>query len=477
MEDIREFIKKLEETGNLARVRAEVDPSLEVTEINRQVMERGSKALLFENVKGSKIPILINAFGSWDMTKMAMENDPEQIGKDIISLLKTKPPKNLGEALDSIKKLRDLFSFPPKIVGSGKCKEVKIMEPNLNQIPILKCWPGDAGKFITFPLVITKDPETGERNVGTYRMQVLSENTTAMHWQTQKHGMLHLKKASERNTLLEVAVAIGSDPATMFSAIAPMPEGFDEFLLAGFIRKKGVELVKCETSDLYVPANAEIVLEGYIDPRERVTEGPFGDHTGFYSQPTEFPVFHVMCITMRRDPIYVTTAVGKPIWEDAFIGKAIERLFFPLIKMQVPEIVDMNFPPEGIFNNLVVVSIKKRYPGQARKVMASLWGLGQISLTKGIIVVDDWVNVHDMKEVIWTTFASMDPARDVMILDKMPTDTLDHASPLQDVGSKIGIDATSKWKEEGYNREWPSRIVPDEATKKMVEKRWKEYGL
>ncbi len=477
MDDLREFVKRLEQKGLLARIRTEVDPELEVTEINRKVLEGRSKALLFENPKGSEIPILINAFGSEEMVKIALENEPQKIGEEIVSLLKTKPPKSLGEALESIKKLKDLFSFPPKHVNSGKCKEVIIKNPDLTKIPILKCWPRDAGKFITFPLVVTKDPETGERNVGAYRMQVLDGKTTAMHWQTQKHGMLHLQKAKELGKKLEVSVVIGSDPATMFSAVAPMPEGFDEFLLAGFIRKKGVELVKCETNSLEVPANAEIVLEGWIDPDERVTEGPFGDHTGFYSQQAQFPVFHIECITMRKDPIYVTTVVGRPIWEDAFIGKAIERLFFPLIKMQVPEIVDMNFPPEGIFNNLAVVSIKKRYPGQARKVMLSLWGLGQIALTKAIIVVDDWVNVHDMKEVIWVTFTSMDPKRDVLIIDGVPTDTLDHASPVQDLGSKLGIDATTKWKEEGYAREWPERIEMDEGVKEFVKKKWKEYGI
>jgi 4-hydroxy-3-polyprenylbenzoate decarboxylase len=478
--DLGEFVADLEKEGELHRIKAEVSADLEISEIADRVVksEDSSKALLFEKVKGSKHPLIINTFGSQKRMRLALDDrDPRIIGEEVVALVKSEVPRGIVEKMRSLGKLREILSYPPKPVSRGECQEVE-EKPDIGKLPVIKCWPMDAGRYITFPLVFTHDPETGERNCGVYRMQVYDSTTCAMHWQIHKHGASHYHKAKKLGKKLEVAVVVGSDPATMFSGVAPTPEGLDEMLLSGFIRKKGVEMVGCKTIDVEVPGNSEFVLEGFVDPNERLrVEGPFGDHTGHYSLAEPFPVFHATHMTRKESPIYVTTIVGVPPQEDAFLGKAIERMFLPLIQLQVPEVVDINLPVEGGFNNLAVVAIRKRYPGQARKVMVNLWGLGQMMFTKVIIVLDDDVNVHDMSEVLWATLARMDPKRDMMFLDNFPTDTLDHASPLPNLGSHVGIDATAKMKEEGFDREWPPVIEMDEATKALVEKRWKEYGL
>jgi len=476
--DLRAFIQTLEERGLLKRVTAEVDPILEIAAITDRVSKRGGPALLFENVKGSKIPVLINAFGTEERMNLALGvSSISEIAETLSELLDLKPPESLWEKIKFLPRLKDLASVPPKRVSDGPCKEVILKEEaSLESLPILKCWPKDGGRYITFPLVFTKDPETGIRNVGTYRMQVFDGRTTAMHWHAHKGGASHFRKAKRLGKRMEVAVAIGCDPATTFAATLPLPEGVDELLVAGFLRKRPVELVKCETIDLEVPANAEIVLEGYVDPEELRLEGPFGDHTGFYSLPDPYPVFHLTCMTHRRDPIYQTIIVGRPPQEDCWIGGAIERLFLPLMRKQLPEVVDFHMPFEGVFHNLMIVAIDKQYPGHARKVMHAIWGLGQAMFTKVIVVVDRDTDVRDLSQVAWKVLNNIDPERDIEFV-LGPVETLDHASRLPLYGSKMGIDGTRKWKEEGFTREWPDEIVMDPEVVKLVEKRWKEYGL
>ena len=474
-EDLREFVERLEEENELARIKHEVSPILEMTEIADRVVKAGGKALLFENPKGYDIPVLMNAFGTERRMKMALEVERfEEIGERLLDILRFKP-ESLFDGLKGLSKVKELASFIPKKVKKGACKEVIMEKPNLLKFPILKCWPKDGGRFITLPIVITKDPETQELNVGMYRMQVFDEKTTGMHWQIHKHGALHYKKLKEiGKDKLEVAVAIGVDPAILYSATAPLPENFNEFTFAGFIRKERVKLVECETVDLLVPANAEIVLEGYVKVDELKPEGPFGDHTGYYTPVEPYPVFHVECITHRENPIYHATVVGKPPMEDAWLGKATERIFLPIIRFMHPEIVDINLPIEGCFHNLAIVSIKKRYPGHAKKVMFSLWGTGMLSLTKIVIVVDDDVNVHDMREVIWAVTTRFDPAKDVVIIPDCPIDSLDHATYRPNLGGKLGIDATKKWREEGYEREWPEVVEMDVDVKKRIDAIWDE---
>jgi len=476
--DLREFIKVLEERGLLKRITVEVDPILEITEINDRIVKRGGPALLFEKPKDSKFPCVVNLFGSFERMKLALEvKDLDDIGRRALEFLEPEIPTNIIEKLKMLPKLKRLSDFLPRYVKSGPCKEVIIKDnPSLDIFPILKTWPLDGGRFITLPMVFTKDPETGVRNCGMYRMQVYDERTTGMHWHMHKDGARHYRKAEAMGKRLEVAVAIGSDPATIYSATAPLPEGIDEMLFAGFLRQEPVELVKCETVDLEVPANAEIVLEGYCEPGERRIEGPFGDHTGYYSLQDEYPVFHITCITHRRDAIYPATIVGKPPMEDCFIAKATERIFLPLIRKQLPEIVDMNLPIEGVFHNIAIVSIDKRYPGHARKVMYALWGMGQMSFTKIIIVMDKDVNIQDLSEVLWRIGNNVDPKRDVVILEG-PLDVLEHASPLPAYGGKMGIDATKKWPSEGFLRPWPPDIKMSEEIVRLVTERWKEYGL
>ncbi len=476
--DLREFIDILEKKHLLARIKTEVSAELEITEILDRTVKSGGPALLFENVRGYKIPVFANAFGTMERMNLALGvSNLDEIGERIRKLLDFEAPSSLWEGIKLLPQLGELTSFAPKYVNSGPCKEVILKEGfSLDEFPVLKCWPKDGGRFITLPLVFTKNPGTGKQNVGMYRMQVYDGRTTGMHWHIHKHGARDYADAMKEGNI-EVAVAIGADPAVVYSATAPLPDNIDEMMFAGFLRKKNVELVKCETVDLYIPAHAEIILEGYVDAKERRTEGPFGDHTGYYSLADEFPVFHLTCITHRKNPIYHATIVGIPPMEDAYLGKATERIFLPLMKTQLPEIVDINLPVEAVFHNLCIVSIKKRYPGHARKVMFALWGMGQMMFAKTIIVLDDDVNVQDMKQVIWATTTRMDPASDVTIIDKTPTDTLDHASPLPNLGSKMGIDATRKGRSEGFNREWPDVLRMDDGVKVRIDRIWKELGL
>jgi len=478
--DLREFIGRLEKEGQLKRIPAEVDPVLEITEITDRVTRADGPALLFERPKGSRVPLLINMLGSERRINLALEVERlEEVAGRVRSFLDFQSPQGLLDKLKMLPKLAELGSFFPKTVKSGACKEViSKHEFSLLEFPILKCWPKDGGRYITWPLVITKNPETGKRNVGVYRMQVFDERTTAMHWQTQKHGAEHFRRARAHDARekIEVAVAIGADPATCLAGILPIPPDLDEMMFAGFLRREPVEMVACETCRLEVPANAEIVLEGYVDASELRTEGPFGDHTGFYSLEGEYPVFHVTCVTHRRDPIYLTTIVGPPPQEDFFMGHAIERIFLPVMKMQYPEIMDIAMPAEGIFHNLMIVSIRKSYPGHARKIMNAIWSLGQAMFTKVLVVVDHDVNVQNPREVVWKALCAIDPERDVQLV-LGPVDTLDHAARLQDFGSHMGIDATRKWPSEGFQRPWPDEIVMDAETKARVDALWGSLGL
>lgn len=478
--DLRAFLARLEREGELKRITAEVDPVLEITEITNRVTKAGGPALLFERPKGSSVPVVINLLASERRVNLALEvDDIDQVANRVRSFLDVQTPQGFLDKVKMLPKLAELGSFFPKTVKSGACKEVIRKEDfSLSSFPILKCWPQDGGRYITWPMVITKNPETGKRNVGCYRMQVFDERTTGMHWQTQKHGAEHFRSARSRHRTgrLEVAAAIGSDPATALAGILPVPPDLDEFMFSGFLRRDAVELVPCETVDLEVPANAEIVLEGYVDLSEMRTEGPFGDHTGFYSLEGEYPVFHVTCITHRKDPLYLTTIVGPPPQEDFFMGHAIERIFLPVMKMQYPEIVDVAMPAEGIFQNLMIVAIRKSYPGHARKIMNAIWSLGQAMFTKVIVVVDHDVDIQNPREVVWKTLCAIDPQRDIEFV-LGPVDTLEHASRLQDFGSKMGIDATRKWQSEGFARPWPDEIRMDAATKSRVDALWQSLGI
>ncbi len=475
--DLHEFIQLLESRSLLKRITAEVDPLLEISEITDRVTKSGGPALLFEKVKGSSVPLLINTFGTLERMCLALSVDSlDAIGDRIAQLLKPNVPSGILEKLHSLTKLKEFADAIPTVVRSGPCQEVVEKNPSLLSLPILQCWPKDGGRYITFPMVVTRNPETGARNVGCYRMQVFDAKTTAMHWQLHKDGTAHYRRYKALGKRMEVAVALGADPATMYAATAPLPEGVDEFILAGFLRRKPVELVKCQTVNLEVPAHAEIVLEGYVDPEEVRTEGPFGDHTGFYSLEDRFPVFHVTCITRRRNAVYPTIIVGKPIQEDDFLGKATERIFLPVIRMVVPEIVDIHLPFEGAFHNCAIVSIKKTYPGQAKKVMQAIWGLGQLMFSKIVMVVEESTDVQNLSEVAWKVLNSIDPKRDILFSEG-PIDELDVASCYAYYGTKIGIDATAKGPEEGMKRPWPDEIVMTSDIQKLVEKRWKEYGL
>ena len=513
--DLRDWIAALERAGELKRVRAEVDPILEITEITDRVSKRrtpspGGPALLFDNVKGHPgAQVLINQFGSERRMRLALGVESlDEIAARIHQFLDVKSPEGLLDKIKMLPMLADMGKFFPKTVGSGPCKEVIRKDGfSLLDFPVLKCWPKDAGRFITLPCVITRDPRTGKRNVGMYRMQVYDERAAGMHWQRQKVGAEHYRERmraaaagnageSSRSAAvdvmartgggaisggnppgkMEVAVAIGTDPALTFAAIVPAPPDVEEFLIAGFLRQKPVELVKCETVDLEVPATAEIVLEGYVNLDELRTEGPFGDHTGFYSLEDEYPVFHVTCVTHRKNPIYATTIVGKPPMEDAWMGKAVERIFLPLMRVTLPEIVDVNLPVEGVFHNLMIVSIRKSYPGHARKVMSGIWAMGQAMFTKCVIVVDEDCDVQDLREVVLRVSNNIDPERDIQFT-LGPVDSLDHAARLANFGSKMGIDATRKWPTEGFTRPWPDEIKMDEATKAAVDQKWKELGI
>jgi 4-hydroxy-3-polyprenylbenzoate decarboxylase len=482
--DLREFIADLEAAGELVRVRSEVDCELEITEITQRATRAGGPALLFERVRGFSTPVLTNAFGSMTRLTMALGvGRVEDLVAEIESALELPATAGGGsmsivDKLKMLPRLKELSEIGPKVVRDGPCQEVVLEgeRASLERLPIIKCWPEDGGRFITMPLVFTRHPEGGTRNMGMYRMQVYDARTTGMHWHRHKGGAGHYFAAERRGERLPVAVALGGDPLLTYAATAPLPDEVDELLLAGFVRKRGVELVRCRTVDLEVPATAEIVLEGYVDPGERRREGPFGDHTGYYSLPDDFPVFHLTAITHRKDPIYPTTVVGPPPQEDAFLGKATERLFLPLLRKQLPEIVDMNLPIESCFHNLVIVSIDKRYPGHARKVMHAFWGLGQLMFSKIILVVDKDVNVQDPREVLWKATNHIDPRRDIVFVDG-PVDELDHAAPLTCFGSKMGIDATHKWKSEGFEREWPEEMTMPSDVRERVDALWPELGI
>jgi len=479
-ENLSEYVEKLENVGELRRINTEVDPELEIAEVMRRMMySKKSPALLFENVRGYDVPILGNAFGSIKRLEIALEiKDFSEIGNRIVELTKMKIPSGVLNKLRMLPKLSEISEYGPKIVDNGPVQEIFETESaSFNKFPILKSFVKDAGKFITFGMTVTRHPDTGIRNLGVYRLQILSDKQAIMHWQIHKRGAQHFDISKESKNPIPVAIVIGSDPGTIFSSIAPVPEGMDKFLFAGISRRKGVKLVKCRTIDLEVPANAEIVFEGTVEPSKLELEGPFGDHTGYYTPPDYFPVFTLTGVMCKKKPIFLTTVVGKPVLEDAYFGKVIERAFLPLIQMFQPEVVDFSMPPSGWFQGLGIISIRKRYPGQAKKVMMGLWGLGQLSLTKIFIVVDHHVNVHNMEDVIWAVTTKSDPKRDTMIIENVPTDTLDPASPLLNYGSKMGIDATTKWKEEGFFREIQEEVVVDYETKTLVDKKWTRYGF
>src|SRR5690349_4783632 len=473
--DLREWIALLEREGELIRVPVEVDPELEITEINDRVVKRGGPALLFENVKGSDLALLINQFGTERRMAMAFDAPSlDAVAEKLSDVLEMQPPQGLVEKVRGLQKLKSIADSRPKTVRSGPCQEI-VLEGNdasLDLLPIQKCWPDDAAPFITLPAVITHDPRSGVRNVGMYRMQKLGPRATAMHWQIHKDGRADYLATDGK---IEVAVALGTDPVTTYSASAPLPKHIDELMLAGFLRGEPVELVRAKTVGIDVPANAEIILEGFIAKDELAEEGPFGDHTGYYTPPEPFPVFHLTAITMRRDAIYPSIVVGKPPQEDAWLGKATERIFLPAIRMTVPELVDYDLPVAGAFHNCCIVSIRKAFPGHAQKVMHAIWGLGMLSLTKCVVVVDEGVNVHDYEEVFFRVCANVDPKRDVM-LSEGPLDHLDHAPTKQFYGGKLGIDATHKGEAEG-TRAWPPEIAMSDAVRRRVDERWAEYGL
>lgn len=465
--DLQDFIRYLDEKGLLKKINAEVDSELEITEIADRVSKQYGPALLFEKVKGSPYPVLINAMGTFERMSMALGAERlDDIGSRI---------EEFFQSLMSPEKTAEML--PIRLASRGTCQEVIEEDPDLNTLPILKCWPGDAGRFITLPLVITKDPETNIQNMGMYRMQIFDKNTTGMHWHMHKDGREIYGKYKKTDGRMPVSVALGCDPAVTYSAAAPLPKAIDEMLFAGFLRKQPVPLVKSITSDLYVPAEAEFILEGYVDVNEDLRpEGPCANHTGYYSRVDCFPVFHVTCITHKKNAVYPTTIVGKPPMEDCYIGKANERIFLPLLKRQHPEIVDLSSPLEGVFNNCVIVSIQKSYPGHAKKIMEALWDMRQMMHTKMIIVVDDSVSPHEISTVAWKVFNNIDAKRDIVISEG-PLDALDHASSLSHYGHRLGIDATKKWPDEGHDRDWPDDIEMSPEIKKLVSRRWTEYGI
>ena len=536
-DDLRQWIAALDRAGELKRIRSEADPILEIAEITDRVSKSrdargnpGGPALLFQNLKGhAGSQLLINQFGSDARMKLALGvSSFDEVADRIRAFMDAKSPQGFLDKIKMLPLLAEAGKFFPRTVATGPCKEVIQRDDfSLLDFPILQCWPKDGGRFITLPCVVTRDPKSGKRNLGMYRMQVYDERTTGMHWQRQKtaaeHAREHMRaemaesssadhvgtgafaslpRAESRGPAragsaraavdimarssggsvlargerpsgkMEVAVAIGTDPAVTFCAIVPAPPDIEEYVIAGFLRGAPVDLVKCETVDLEVPASSEIVLEGHINLDELRSEGPFGDHTGFYSLEDLYPVFHVTCITHRKDPIYAATIVGKPPQEDAYMGKAVERIFLPLMKLTIPELVDINLPIEGIFHNLMIVSIKKSYPGQARKVMNAIWSLGQAMFTKCIVVVDEDVDVQDLADVTLKVFNHIDPERDIQFT-LGPVDSLDHASRLPDYGSKMGVDATRKWASEGFTRPWPEEIIMDAKTKALVDSKWK----
>ncbi len=480
---LADFVRRLEKANELVRISVPVSLELEITEIADRVMKgppEHNKALLFENVRGARMPVLINLFGSQRRMAWALGVDNlEELRHRLAKLIKPDLPQNWGEKFRlAAELLPTLRAVGPKRVHKAACQDVVVTHsPTLNDLPIPLCWPKDGGRYITLPQVISRDPRTGRRNVGMYRLQVYDEQTLGMHWQIHKGGAEHERAARDIGAeRIPVAVALGGDPAEIWSASAPLPPDIDEYMLAGWLRGKPVELVRCVTQPLEVPADADIVIEGYVDPSEKRMEGPFGDHTGYYTPPESYPVMHVTAITTRRNPIYPTTIVGRPPMEDYWMGKATERLFLPLLQLFLPEVQDMNMPAEGVFHNLIIVKMRKRYPGHVRKVIHGIWGLGLMMLAKAIVVVDDWVDIHNPNEVAWQVLGNVDWAHDV-IISEGPVDALDHASYRSNFGGKIGVDATAKDERDGYTRGWPERIEMSEEIKALVERRWQEYGL
>lgn len=475
--DLRHYMQTLESRNLLRRVTARVDANLEITAIVDRVVKSGGPALLFENVAGSSMPVAINLFGSDERMKMGLGvEDYREITERIEGLIQQDIPAGLMAKIKKIPMLMQMAGFAPKVVRSGACQEVVQDEPALGKLPIMTCWPGDAGKYITMGMVFLKHPVSGQRNAGIYRLQVYDDRHTGMHIHPFHDGAEILREYGKLGQKMPVAVAIGNEPAVVYAASSPLPSRIDEMIFAGFLRGQAVEMVKCRSVDLEVPASAEIVLEGYIDPQSSRIEGPFGDHTGFYSPAQEFPIFELSCITHRRDAIYQSMVVGLPPMEDTWLGWATERIFLPLVKVMQPEIVDYHMPAFGVFHNWVVVSIDKQYAGQARKIICALWGLGQMMLSKFIVVVDADVNVHDMDDVMFHVSGNVDPRRDTFMVDG-PMDILDHASPKCGYGSKMGIDATRKLPAEGHERPWPEKIRMSAEVLEKVQRRWVEFGL
>jgi 4-hydroxy-3-polyprenylbenzoate decarboxylase len=516
-ETLRDFLAELDREGELARVKARVSPVLEISaiadrmskspaphgnhELDRSPAAKlGGKALLFENVEGSDIPVAINTFGSyWRVNRALGTANLSALAERVGQLVKPEIPTTL---LDKMKRLPDLMkmaSFPPKTVRSGICQQVVLEadKADLTRLPLIQCWPLDGnldsgqvfdraataavsergtGRYITLGGVFTRNPESGDRNIGMYRVQLFGRRKCAMHWHMHHDGARHFRLWQKRDEKMPLAIVLGGESVLPYAATAPLPPGIEELLFAGFLNGGGIELVQCRTIDMEVPANAEIVIEGFVDPNEKLMEGPFGDHTGFYSLADWYPSFHVTAITHRKDPVYPTTVVGKPPMEDYYLGKATERIFLPLLRMIVPDILDYSLPISGVFHNSAFIKIRKEYPYQARRVMHAIWGAGQMAFTKFIIVVDEHVNVHDEQDVLFHLFSNCDPQRDSEIVHG-PVDILDHASPDMGAGSKIGFDATAKWPSEGKIRAWPQELNFDEATRHLVERRWKEYGL
>lgn len=483
-DSLRAFIQRLDRTGELRKIRREVDPYLEISAIADRAMKLpdGGPALLFEKVKDSKFPLAINLMGSRKRMSWALGvDDLEEVAAEIGALVKLPsemPPTLMGK-LQLLPKLGQLGAIAPKIVGgSAPCQEVVKTgdAASLDDLPILTCWPDDGGPFITLPLVFTKDEASGKRNVGMYRIQKYGPRETGMHWQRHKVGSRHFANFEAKGRDIPVAVVLGGDPAMTYAATAPLPDEIDEMVFAGFLRKKLVEMVRCKTIDAEVPADADFVIEGYVPAGERRREGPFGDHTGYYSLADDYPVFKVTAITHRKDAVFPATIVGPPPMEDKYLGLATERLFLPLVKMVLPEVVDYYLPAEGVFHNLALVRIKKRYPGHAFKVMHALWGLGQMMFTKCIVVFDDDVDIQNPAEAVWRAFANIDPERDITFV-KGPLDVLDHASPLMSFGSKMGVDATRKWADEGFTREWPEVLTMSTEVTRKVDSIWKSLGI
>jgi 4-hydroxy-3-polyprenylbenzoate decarboxylase len=478
--DLRSFLQEVEKLGQLKRISHPVSTRLEITEIADRVVKAGGPALLFENVKETPgVPVAIGLFGSHERMALALHAKPEDIAARIEGLIQTRPPQTLfGKLQAGLSLLPMVQSLNTRDVKTGPCKEMVLKgdDIDLNALPILTCWPQDGGPFVTLPMVFTHNPENGRRNVGMYRIQVFDKNTAGMHWQVHKVGAQHAREAAQRKRPIEAAICLGGDPCLPFCALAPLPEEIDEMMFAGFLRGKPVDMVQCETIDVKVPADCEYVIEGTVDPGELRPEGPFGDHTGYYTPIEPYPVFRVKCITRRAKPIYPATIVGIPPMEDGYLGKAVGTIFKPLVKTQIPELVDMHLPVEATFHHLAIVSIKKRYPNHAYKVMHALWGLGQLMFSKVIIVVDDDVDVHNLSEVIWRVTNNIDPMRDVQIV-KGPVDSLNHAAPMVGYGSKMGIDATRKWPSEGHEREWPEVVKMDAETVAKVDSIWSSLGL